>query len=60
MMKYLQVPFVLCVSQVGIAGRTGSGKSSLFLVLFKMVTTQQGCITIDNQDISTLSLDKLR
>ncbi|PIK41787.1 Multidrug resistance-associated protein 7 [Apostichopus japonicus] len=46
--------------KVGIVGRTGSGKSSLFLVLFRMVEIQEGSVTIDGIEISQLPLEDLR
>ncbi|PHH65591.1 hypothetical protein CDD81_2026 [Ophiocordyceps australis] len=47
-------------SKIGICGRTGSGKSSLALALFKMVQIDQGSIVIDNIDIATVAHDTLR
>ena len=43
-----------------IAGRTGSGKSSIVESLFQMVSLEQGCIYIDTQNIQEVSLDSLR
>lgn len=46
--------------KVGICGRTGAGKSSLTLALFRIIEPAGGKIVIDGQDISLLGLHTLR
>ncbi|XP_076122347.1 multidrug resistance-associated protein 1 isoform X2 [Alosa pseudoharengus] len=46
--------------KVGIVGRTGAGKSSLTLGLFRIIESAQGEIQIDGVNISQLGLHDLR
>lgn len=45
---------------VGVIGRTGSGKSSLFDSMLKFYDVKPGMIFIDNYDISDLSVGSVR
>uniref|UniRef100_A0A8C6PLB0 Multidrug resistance-associated protein 1 n=1 Tax=Nothobranchius furzeri TaxID=105023 RepID=A0A8C6PLB0_NOTFU len=47
-------------SEVGIVGRTGAGKSSLTLGLFRIIEAAEGHIFIDGVDIGKLGLHELR
>lgn len=52
-----------CISsseKVGVAGRTGAGKSSMINALFRIVELERGKILIDGFDVSKFGLEDLR
>ena len=46
--------------KVGVVGRTGAGKSSLFQALFRTVEVASGNVLLDGIDIAHVSLRQLR
>ncbi|KAK2865083.1 hypothetical protein FQN49_003931, partial [Arthroderma sp. PD_2] len=46
--------------RVGVVGRTGAGKSSLTLALFRFLEARSGSIHIDGIDVSKIKLEHLR
>jgi len=46
--------------QVGICGKTGSGKSSLVSTLFRLADVQEGAIRIDGIEVGDVPLARLR
>ncbi|XP_078503543.1 ATP-binding cassette sub-family C member 10-like [Lissotriton helveticus] len=46
--------------KVGIVGRTGSGKSTIFMALFRMMELEKGKILIDNINTRLIGLEALR
>lgn len=48
------------IQRIGVVGRTGAGKSTLALALFRFINASSGKILIDGIDISTIKLSSLR
>jgi ABC-type multidrug transport system fused ATPase/permease subunit len=67
-MSYRDGPLVLkgldftvdSAEKVGVVGRTGSGKSSMMVALFRIEDLSEGRILIDNIDISRVNVHSLR
>jgi ABC-type multidrug transport system fused ATPase/permease subunit len=47
-------------SWAGIVGRTGSGKSTIFQVLYRLLELEEGRVLIDGVDIAGVPLNRLR
>jgi ABC-type multidrug transport system fused ATPase/permease subunit len=47
-------------TKIGVCGRTGSGKSSMMLTLFRILELDSGTIEIDGIDTRSLGLSRLR
>lgn len=58
-LKHLSID-VKAGEKIGICGRTGAGKSSLMVALYRLAELDEGIITIDGVDISKIGLHDLR
>ncbi len=47
-------------SRIGIAGTVGSGKSTIFRLLFRLADPQKGRVRLDGHDVRLLDLDRYR
>ncbi|HKU38589.1 MAG TPA: ATP-binding cassette domain-containing protein, partial [Polyangiales bacterium] len=47
-------------SKVGVIGRTGAGKSTLFQALFRFIELERGAIYVDGVNIASVPLPRLR
>ncbi|KAJ2652715.1 hypothetical protein IWW40_000826 [Coemansia sp. RSA 1250] len=47
-------------ARVGVVGRTGAGKSSLTMVLLRLIEASQGKVVLDGVDIALVGLETLR
>jgi ABC-type multidrug transport system fused ATPase/permease subunit len=47
-------------TKIGVVGRTGAGKSSLVLAVFRMMELEGGSLSIDGCDISSVPVRQLR
>jgi ABC-type multidrug transport system fused ATPase/permease subunit len=46
--------------RIGVVGRTGSGKSTIMLALFRLINIEHGAITVHGRDIREIPLRDLR
>jgi len=51
---------ILSGEKVGVAGRTGAGKSSLIMGMFRMAYVSEGSIRLDGEDINKFTLSEFR
>lgn len=58
MLKKYQYIYALKNQKIGIVGKSGAGKSTMILSILGLIGTTRGRITIEGQDIKTLTLDE--
>ncbi len=47
-------------TKVGVIGRTGAGKSTLFQLLFRFIEPERGAVLVDGVDLASVPLPRLR
>jgi ABC-type multidrug transport system fused ATPase/permease subunit len=47
-------------AKLGVVGRTGAGKTSLLMALFRVMEAERGRVLVDGVDVAALGLDELR
>lgn len=59
-MTSIFIKYRIYIPQLGIVGRTGSGKSSIVQALFRMVEASEGEVLVDGVNLQSLGLNDAR